>query len=59
MRRLNALGLTALICLAGASPAPADDDVKQVETISHGERVTIRRHLARGQYTLVYFYADW
>ena len=32
---------------------------QDVKTISHGQRVDINRSLARGQYTIVEFYADW
>lgn len=38
----------------GASPY-----VPKVKTISNGETVDIKDHLAKGQHTVVYFYADW
>lgn len=48
--------VAALALSAGAARA---DEPAENETISHGDRVEIRDHLANGYYTLLYFYADW
>ena len=38
---------------------PAVDEVQDVVTISHGERVEVERHIASKGLTLVEFYADF
>lgn len=48
----------------GEAPPPAalsDAEKKglDIQTVSHGEKIRIERHLARGKYTLFDFHADW
>jgi thioredoxin 1 len=43
-----------LVCVQ----APAGE-VKDIETVAHGQRVDIEKALAPGKVTLVDFYADW
>ncbi len=58
---LETLGFEAL--LAGHKPlAPLSDEEKKtldIRTLSQGERINVREHLARGKVTVFDYYADW
>ncbi len=43
----------------GSTQAGAFSSGADIRTISHGEPVNLRHHLAEGKYTLFDYYADW
>lgn len=58
---LKTLGFEAMT--VGERPvAPLADAQRKtldIQTVSHGERINIREHLARGKFTVFDYYADW
>lgn len=58
-RSLATAALLLLLAGAGCGGRGHDAPVADMEIITHGEKVELADHLAKGKYTLVDFYAPW
>jgi thiol-disulfide isomerase/thioredoxin len=58
-RSLAAAALLLVVAGAGCGGRGHDAPVADMEIITHGEKVELADHLAKGKYTVVDFYAPW